>query len=68
MKEIEKYLSAKEVGELLSVKRGTLYGWAARGQIPAIKLSGRTVRFKLKDIQRFLEGKDREAQRRAFRF
>ena len=67
MKEIDKYLSAKEVGDLLSVKRATLYGWVQRGQIPAIRLCGRTLRFKQKDIQKFLEHKDREAQRRAFR-
>ena len=55
MKEMEKYLTAKEVGELLSIKRGTLYIWAARGHIPAIKIASRAVRFKLKDIEKFLE-------------
>ena len=64
--EFDKYLKAKELAATLSVKVSTIYDWHQRGVIRGIKI-GKVVRFKKKDIVRFLEDRERAASRRAFR-
>ena len=45
--------------ELLGVSRETLLGWARRGQLPSIKLTGREVRFRMRDLEDYLKRHDR---------
>ena len=43
-----------EAARFLGVPKGTLYAWVNGKQIPHIRLSGRTVRFDRKDLERWL--------------
>ena len=47
-------LTVPQLAELLQIKAGTLYAWAARGQIPCLKLHG-LVRFRKDEIDQWLE-------------
>ena len=49
-------LNPKEVAEMLGVKPSTIYQWTHTGYIPHMKL-GKLVRFRLQDIERWLEEK-----------
>ena len=43
----ENLMGASELARRLSINPGTVRRWAADGQIPSVKLAGRTVRFSL---------------------
>jgi len=47
-------LTVQQLAELLQIKAATLYAWAARGQIPCLKLHG-LVRFRQDEIDRWLD-------------
>jgi excisionase family DNA binding protein len=49
-----KFLTIKELSELLSVKEPTLYSWASKGLIPSLKLNG-LLRFDLDEISEWIE-------------
>ncbi|GAB4117085.1 MAG: hypothetical protein Kow00103_13500 [Candidatus Caldatribacteriota bacterium] len=51
---MEDYLTAKQVAKYLQVKPLTVYQWARKNRIPAIKI-GRIWRFKKEDIDNFLK-------------
>lgn len=51
---MERLLTAKQVSELLEVKRATIYDWVWRGVIPYVKL-GRLLRFKKPEIFRWVD-------------
>jgi len=53
---MEKLLTVDELAEVLSVKKSTIYQWRHLGLIPYIKV-GRFVRFREKDIQRWLSSR-----------
>jgi len=53
-------LTVQQLAELLQIKAATLYAWAARGQIPCLKLHG-LVRFRRDEIDRWLESCDRSS-------
>ncbi len=55
---MEDYLTAKQVAKYLQVKPLTVYQWARKHKIPAIKI-GRIWRFNKEDIDHFLK-KDSE--------
>lgn len=55
-KERERLVTNEKACEMLGKDRGTLWRWAKEGYLPAIKV-GRSVRFRLGDIQDILEGK-----------
>jgi len=57
---MEDYLTAKQVAKYLQVKPLTVYQWARKNRIPAIKI-GRIWRFKKEDIDNFLK-KDSEKE------
>jgi len=50
-----KLLTAKDVAARLQVKDKTVYAWATRGKIPALKLNG-VIRFEEQAIERWLQG------------
>ena len=62
------YLSPSQVADLLGVNRSTISRWAATDpSMPAIRISG-TVRFRLDQVELWLESRTqgaRRAQRRA---
>ena len=47
-------LTPKQVAKLLSCTPSTIYSWVAGGTIPYYKI-GRLIRFKLEDIEGWLE-------------
>lgn len=54
---MDKLLTVDELAKILSVKKSTIYQWVHLGLIPYIKL-GRFVRFREKDIQKWLASKE----------
>jgi excisionase family DNA binding protein len=50
----EPLLRPEDVAELLACSPKTVYGWAASGLLPSVRL-GRLVRFKPEDVHRFIE-------------
>jgi excisionase family DNA binding protein len=47
--------TATEVADILKVHPKTIYAWAARGEIPLVRLGqGRMVRFRSADIERLV--------------
>lgn len=63
---MERFLTPKQLAEVLSVKPGTIYSWLSRGvNIPHIKVSG-TVRFREKAIEAWLLKEEHEKRRRNF--
>jgi len=57
-----KLVTVKELSESISIKEPTLYLWAARGIIPHYKI-GQLVRFKLEEVEEWLEGFRKEADK-----
>jgi len=62
---MDKLLTVDDVARILSVKKSTIYQWIHMRLIPYIKV-GRFVRFREKDIQRWLKEKEVEPTRRYF--
>lgn len=54
MSESDQLLSVEQVAEYLQLNRSTVYDWAQKGKIPAIKL-GQIWRFRRREIDRWLE-------------
>jgi excisionase family DNA binding protein len=50
----EPLLRPEAVARLLACSPKTVYGWAASGRLPSVRL-GRLVRFRAQDIRRFIE-------------
>ena len=48
--------TAREVAELVGVSTWTVYGWARRGLIPAIRVTDRILRFDADAVIAALEG------------
>jgi len=53
---MEKLLTVDELAQVLLVKKSTIYQWRHLGLIPYIKV-GRLVRFREKDIQKWLSSR-----------
>jgi excisionase family DNA binding protein len=51
-------LIAIEIGRWLRIKCSTVYGWAATGKIPSVKMNG-TIRFVRSDIERWIQDRSR---------
>lgn len=47
---MEKLLNIDQVAEILGVAKATIYSWTAQKKIPHIKLSGRLLKFREKEI------------------
>lgn len=55
----ERYLTRKQVSEMLSVDISSLYRWNKSGYLRAVKIGGK-VRYKLSDIQKLIDPEDGE--------
>lgn len=53
----ERLLSAEELSEVLSVAVKTVRKWRHEGDIPAIKLGKRLVRYRLGDVLKWLNNR-----------
>jgi len=56
---MEKLLTLREVSEKLQISENTLYKLARKGEIPGIKI-GNQWRFKVQDIEKWLEEQKRK--------
>ena len=59
----ERLLTVPDVAEQLHVGRSTVYRWVATGQLASVRLSGRTLRFRQDDIERFIRARRSRARK-----
>jgi len=57
-------LDVKEAADLLRMKPATLYQWAYERRIPAVKIFGRSLRFKRSTILKLIADSERPAASR----
>jgi excisionase family DNA binding protein len=50
----ERFLTARELGELLGFTSGTIVDWAEAGKVPSFKIGGR-LRFRQSEVEEWLE-------------
>jgi excisionase family DNA binding protein len=50
----DRLLTAREVAELLGVSAETVLRWTRRGELPAIRLPGRAIRYRATDLDAWL--------------
>lgn len=60
--ENEQLLNVEQVAEYLQVNRSTIYDWAQKGKLPAIKL-GQIWRFRRSELDTWLEAHKVESPR-----
>lgn len=54
---MEKYLSAKQLAELLGVHKSCIWKWAAQGRLPkGERLGAKCTRWKESDVLKAIEG------------
>ncbi|HYX42207.1 MAG TPA: helix-turn-helix domain-containing protein [Pyrinomonadaceae bacterium] len=49
------YLTAQQLAEVLQVSQATIHRLRRAGRIPAVELTGRLIRFNLRDVQKALK-------------
>lgn len=54
-KQVDQYLSAKKAAKLLDVNPKTLMEWGRQGRIPRVVFHNRFVRFRVKDLEDYIE-------------
>lgn len=59
--ENEQLMSVEQVAKYLQLNRSTVYDWAQKGKLPAIKL-GQIWRFRRTELDAWLEAKKVEAK------
>ncbi|MBK6900184.1 MAG: helix-turn-helix domain-containing protein [bacterium] len=54
----ESLITTQEAASMLAIKPGTLATWRSEGRspIPFVRIGGRVVRYRLSDIQAYIEG------------
>lgn len=52
---MERLLTPKELGEFLGLAKQTIYNRRASGDLPPAIILGRQVRFKVSDVQKWME-------------
>ena len=52
---IERLLRVPEVAAMLGVQDSTVYQWAYQRRLPVVKVCGRSLRFRLRDILRVID-------------
>jgi excisionase family DNA binding protein len=55
---MEKLLSVDDVADLLGLARCTVYAWASRRRLPALKIGARLM-FRPSEIQKWIDGQPR---------
>lgn len=60
---MEKFYSVKELTQILSIPKSTIYRWAREGSIPYYKVNRYLVRFREKDIKEWIERFRKEENR-----
>ena len=60
---MEKFYSVKELTQLLSISKPTIYRWVREGRIPYYKVNGYLIRFREKDIKEWIEKFRKEENR-----
>lgn len=50
-------LTPREAAQTLGVSTRTLFTWTASGQLPAVRLGARSVRYALADLHAFIEAR-----------
>jgi len=56
-----KLVGYKQAAEFPDVKVGTLYAWVHEHRVPHVRLSGRSVRFDLDELERWAKQRTRPA-------
>ncbi len=59
----DRLLDVKEAAEMLSLRPSTLYAWAYERRIPTVKLMGKSLRFRLSEIEKLIKQSERPALR-----
>ena len=59
----DRLLDVREAAKMLGLKPSTLYQWAHERRIPAVKLFGRSLRFRLTTIKKLMSDSERPALR-----
>lgn len=59
----DRLLTAAEVADHLGVQVSTIYKWSYERRIPSVKLRGRSLRFRLSDIEKIIRQDTRPALR-----
>jgi excisionase family DNA binding protein len=54
---MQKLLNISQVCDITGLKPPTIYGMVMRGEIPVLKISGRCLRFRITDLEKWLDGK-----------
>ncbi len=60
---MDKFYKVKELSEILSIPKSTIYRWVSEGSIPYYKVNGYIIRFKAKEIEKWMERFKREERR-----
>jgi excisionase family DNA binding protein len=55
---VQRLLTAGDVAAILDVPRSLVYALARRGELPAIRVGERYVRFRVEAIERWIEGRE----------
>lgn len=54
-------LNTKKVADLLGVRPWTIYSLVKRGDLPAIKIGGRIIRFRRESIENWMTAREAES-------
>lgn len=54
-------LTPKEAAQTLGVSTRTLFTWTANGELPAVRLGARSVRYAMSDLENFIASKRQSA-------
>lgn len=51
----EELLTAEEAADWLTISKATIWRMVRRGEIPVVRISGRTIRIKLTDLESYID-------------
>lgn len=54
-------LTPREAAQTLGVSTRTLFTWTASGQLPAVRLGARSVRYAMSDLENFIAARRQSA-------
>ena len=53
----QELLDAETLAQILDVSKLTVYRWARLGQVPFVKFGPKIIRFRLRDFEKFSDGR-----------